>query len=137
MRLFAVLSAFAILPICVRAQNRPVAHPDSTAGSATQPSVAGSSRGARPLILVTSEAVDAKRSSQLVAGVAPGQSLLLRSASSLTPKPAADGWAGGAISPDFLFVANSALPFSQNYGAMWAGKGVSTRTLFGYKLESA
>jgi hypothetical protein len=34
-------------------------------------------------------------------------------------------------------VINSAIPFSQNYGAMWAGTGLSTRTLFGAKLEGA
>jgi hypothetical protein len=28
------------------------------------------------------------------------------------------------------------MPFSQNNGAMWAGKGPSTRTLTGFRLES-
>src|SRR5207253_8810874 len=32
--------------------------------------------------------------------------------------------------------SNSALPFSQNDGAMWAGKGLSSRTLVGFQIES-
>jgi len=139
MKPLAVLAASLILPICAHAQIPSPARIDSApvVQPAEQPTSHSSSRRAQPLILVTSEALDAKRSNQLVAGVAIGQSLLLRSASSLTPKAATDRWIGAAISPDFLFVANSALPFSQNYGAMWAGRGVSTRTLFGYKLEGA
>jgi len=139
MKPLAVLAASLILPICAHAQIPSPARIDSApvVQPAEQPTSHSSSRRAQPLILVTSEALDAKRSNQLVAGVAIGQSLLLRSASSLTPKAATDRWIGAAISPDFLFVTNSALPFSQNYGAMWAGRGVSTRTLFGYKLEGA
>jgi hypothetical protein len=90
--------------------------------------------GAQSLTLVTSEPVDSLRSDQLLHGVASGQSLLLRSASSLTP---ASGNGIRAISPQFLFVSNSALPFSQNDGAMWAGRGLSSRTLFGLKVEAA
>jgi hypothetical protein len=95
--------------------------------------------GSPSLVLVTSEAIDRLRSHQLVAGVAPGQSLLLRSASSLTPSGAAPngGWEASRISPQFLAVINSAIPFSQNYGSLWAGRGLSTRTLVGFKLESS
>ena len=31
---------------------------------------------------------------------------------------------------------NSGLPFSQNNSAMWAGRGISTRTLTGFRIEA-
>jgi hypothetical protein len=84
-----------------------------------------------PLTLVNSERVDQLRTDELALGVPLGGSLLLRSASSLTPgRPGAS-----IIAPQFLFVNNSALPFSQNNGALWAGKGASTRILTGFKIE--
>jgi len=49
---------------------------------------------------------------------------------------AGSGWSLSTISPQFLIVSNSALPFSQNYGSLWAGRGVSSRTLAGFRLES-
>ena len=90
------------------------------------------------LVLVMSETIDRLRSDQLLAGVAPGQSLLLRSATSLTPSVvgANETWRASRIAPQFLAVINSSIPFSTNYGAMWAGTGLSTRTLVGFKLES-
>jgi hypothetical protein len=90
------------------------------------------------LVLVTSETIDRFRFDQLVKGVAGGQSLLLRSASSLT-RPATNSLRPvrlSALTPQLLFVHNTAIPFSQNYGALWAGKGLSTRTLVGFKLET-
>lgn len=91
------------------------------------------------LVLVTSESVDRLRSDQLVNGVATGPSILLRSASSLTPSAVGrdGGWRASGVAPQMLVVFNSALPFSQNDGALWAGKGLSTRTILGFKLESA
>lgn len=90
------------------------------------------------LVLVNSETEDRFRLDQLVDGVGIGQSLLLRSASSLTLPPLTES--GGvqlsALVPQLLFVHNTAIPFSQNYGALWAGRGLSTRTLIGFKLES-
>jgi len=44
-------------------------------------------------------------------------------------------WHLAAVAPQFLTVINSAIPFSQNNGALWAGRGLSTRTLTGFKLE--
>ncbi|MDQ3516247.1 MAG: capsule assembly Wzi family protein [Gemmatimonadota bacterium] len=89
------------------------------------------------LVLVTSERVDALRFRQLSEGLAVTPSLLLRSASSLTPRVAngAGGWALSPLLPQTLIVSNSELPFSQNYGSLWAGKGVSSRVSFGAKLE--
>jgi hypothetical protein len=91
------------------------------------------------LVLVTSETVDRFRFDQLVKGVAGGQSLLLRSSSSLTPPVASDfrGPRLYPIAPQLLFVSNTALPFSQNYGALWAGKGLGSRTLVGFRIESS
>jgi hypothetical protein len=93
---------------------------------------------ASSLVLVNSETVDRFRLDQLVNGVGAGQSLLLRSASSLTPRIAGESRRVqlAALAPQELFVHNTALPFSQNYGALWAGRGLSTRTLVGFKLET-
>src|SRR5687767_5331129 len=76
------------------------------------------------LNLVTSDFVDRLRADQLTKGVPDGQSLLLRSASTL-PSSLSLGkrtWAVGIIYPQILAVYNSALPFSQNNSAMWAGR---------------
>lgn len=99
-----------------------------SAASARQPS----------LVLVTSEVVDQLRTKQLVSGVHSGQSLLMRSASSLTPTVTSPNgrWRASRISPQILAVINSAMPFSQNYGSLWAGRGMSIRTLLGFKLEN-
>ena len=85
------------------------------------------------LALVNSEAVDELRLEELRLGVPGGGSLLLRSASSLTPPRAGIT----SLAPQFLLVANSALPFSQNDGALWAGKGLNSRTILGFRIESA
>jgi hypothetical protein len=104
-----------------------------------------SGREARPatglssslLVLVTSDSIDRERSYQLREGVPTGQSLLLRSASSLTARLQGPPgtWRAAGVAPEFLAVTNSSLPFSQNYGALWAGRGFSTRTLTGFRLE--
>ena len=102
--------------------------------------VSSAAKGAtQSLVLVNSEDIDRLRFDQLIDGVDSGQSLLLRSASSLTPVRAPDArrLRVSAIAPQLLFVSNTALPFSQNYGALWAGKGLSSRTLVGVKLESS
>jgi len=140
MKLITVFLACLILPVCVRAQIATTSNGDSTTVTNRinqfQPDTSVI-RGSQELLLVTSEAVDARRSRQLIAGVPVGQSLLLRSASSLTPSIAADQWVASRLSPQFLSVINTELPFSQNYGSMWAGKGISTRTLTGFRLENA
>lgn len=93
---------------------------------------------ASSLILVNSEAVDRFRLNQLVEGVGAGQSLLLRSASSLAYSSNGQSRARvSALAPQVLFVHNTALPFSQNYGALWAGRGSNSRTLLGVRLDVA
>ncbi len=90
------------------------------------------------LTLVTAQEVDRMRADQLAKGVAPGQSLLMRSASSLANPPAlGNRWiAGELIYPQLLAVRNSGLPFSQNNSSLWAGRGISTRALLGFRLEA-
>lgn len=105
-------------------------------GQGVQPTADSAANDPRNLILVTSEAVDRQRTAQLSDGVA-GQPLLLRSASSLTPSLRSQALSASRLNPQFLWVANSALPFSQNYGSLWAGRGLSTRTLTGLRLESS
>src|SRR5688500_5182572 len=65
------------------------------------------------LPLVTSDELDIARSDQLLSGVAPGKSLLMRSASSLAR--ALDltkgRWAMDIIEPQVLAIRNSGLPF--------------------------
>jgi hypothetical protein len=57
---------------------------------------------------------------------------LIRSASSMTPKPKSDRWwSAAAIAPEFYAVNNTALPFSINDGPVWAGVGTSARILLG------
>lgn len=88
------------------------------------------------LIGVNSETVERARFNQLQSGVAIGQSLLLRSASTLTPPGGADSFGFYFISPQLTYVNNSAIPFSQNNGSLWAGKGGSFRALLGFRAET-
>ncbi len=115
-----------------------------SAGAQTFPSPSASREAQRQpglnsasLILVTGDTVDRERSYQLREGVSVGQSLLLRSSSSLTGRLQGPPglWRAALVRPQFLAVTNSALPFSQNNGALWAGRGFSTRTLTGFRLE--
>ena len=89
------------------------------------------------LPLVTSDELDLARADQLVFGVPEGKSLLMRSASSLAPEISLRNklWSYDIIEPQFLMMRNSGLPFSQNNSSMWAGRGISTRTLAGVRLE--
>jgi hypothetical protein len=109
--------------------------PPGSAPRDSSSSAAGLSRFSMPL--VTSDEVDRLRSDQLIRGVRPGESLLLRSASSLAPAmPVGDRrWQFDFIEPQLLTVRNSGLPFSQNNSAMWAGRGISTRVLLGFRVE--
>ena len=130
------------LPVIAGAQTAQIATRDPasiTTGPDARPADSSSSEKVPSLVLVGSDAIDRLRIDQLTQGVQSGQSLLLRSASSLTPLAAAEsrGWHASRIAPQLLWVNNSALPFSLNNGALWAGKGLSTRTLTGFRLESA
>lgn len=147
---FAILSASSPLAY---AQDVPPLPRDSAAGvpaksdsgdsAAVAPPKADSANSTKlgrvsSLTLVTDEDVDRLRFDQLITGVQRGQSLLLRSASSLRESLSQRErhWGAALISPQFLLITNSRLPFSQNDGALWAGRGSNSRTLFGFVLES-
>lgn len=79
------------------------------------------------LVTLGSTAEDRLRLMQVTGG-APSDGFLLRSASSLMPGLPRDSataarWA--LVAPEVQTVWNSALPFSLNDGAMWAGRGAN------------
>ena len=85
-----------------------------------------------PVVTVSGDSVDRLRVAQLE-GRAPQGGLFLRSTSSLTD-PRRAGLAPRPFTivlPQATFVANSDLPFGQNDGAMWGGKGYNFRVLGG------
>ena len=137
-KVVVLVVAGAGVVVATPASSQEPAAPPADSVRTPRPRDAALGRSRYDLVLVGSEEVDAFRSAQLVDGVARGASLLLRSASSLTP-PLSRGHAigFGIIAPQLLLVTNSAMPFSQNYGALWAGRGASTRALFGIRLETS
>lgn len=86
-------------------------------------------RHAARLVLPTSDASDWERLRQLEGDTASLTSYLLRSPS-LTMFSRGDSARRSTfqvLAPTLQLRANSAIPFSQNDGAMWAGRGVSFR----------
>lgn len=136
--LIAALVVAAGVPMSAPAQSAPRTTRDSASAKtpARKATDGPVKQRSESLILVTSETIDRERSGQLLNGVGIGQSLLLRSASSLTPSSGTNDWVATMVAPQFLWVLNTALPLSQNYGSLWAGKGLSTRTLVGFRFES-
>lgn len=84
---------------------------------------------------VTSDTVDRLRLRSL--GDSAFSFPLLRSPSSLSAPLAHSYWrpAFQLLSPSVLLVNNSSIPFSQNDGALWAGKGTSTSVIAGVRME--
>lgn len=100
-----------------------------------------------PLVLVNGQTADRIRLDHLRAAGqaapsgfgAPGAvgSYLIRSASSLTPRPRSSRWwSASLIAPEFYAAHNTALPFSINDGPVWAGVGTSSRLLAGVQLAA-
>ena len=90
----------------------------------------------QPLILAGGLPVDGIRLEQLRTG-AKIDGFLIRSPSSLTPRlPGNHFFKTAFIAPEWYSANNSALPFSINDGAVWAGRGTSTRTLAGFRVEA-
>jgi hypothetical protein len=93
--------------------------PDTTAGRVRSASLSGA-------------AADRLRTQQLL-GERETAGYLLRSLSSLGPQdvaaPARMLWT--FFGPDLLLVHNSALPYSYNDGALWAGRGVNVSAMAG------
>ncbi|MDP9348463.1 MAG: capsule assembly Wzi family protein [Gemmatimonadota bacterium] len=89
-----------------------------------------------PLVTLGSSLEDRARTDQL-RGERPTDGYLLRSPSTLTPRLREGG--GGArwalIAPELSMMWNSALPYSQNDGRLWAGKGLNTSLLAGVRAE--
>lgn len=88
-----------------------------------------------PLLTVTGDSVDQLRSRTLADSTAFFP--LLRSASSLATRlrPFSYTPALSVIPPELLLVTNSAIPFSQNTGSLWAGRGTNIRVVAGVRVE--
>lgn len=87
-------------------------------------------------VLPTSSTSDRLRLRQLAGDTATLASYVLRSSSDLfRPAAPSRGTQIRWLLPDALIVVNSAVPFSENDGAMWAGRGVSVRLGGGVDLR--
>jgi capsule assembly protein Wzi len=94
------------------------------------------SRFVKPLTLVGGQTADRMRLDQL-AGKSDIDGFMIRSASSLTPwSRGKHWWSASLIAPEILAVNNTALPFSINDGAVWAGVGTSSRILAGFEATA-
>ncbi|HVF39211.1 MAG TPA: capsule assembly Wzi family protein [Gemmatimonadaceae bacterium] len=85
------------------------------------------------VVTVSGDSVDRLRLAELEGSVR-AEGLMLRSTSSLTD-PRRSEYAGRnftLVFPLLHFVSNSELPFGQNDGALWAGKGANVRALAGF-----
>lgn len=99
-------------------------------------SVATFERFVTPLTLVGGLTSDRTRLDHL-RGKQEVSGYLIRSASSLTPRPASTRWWSAAlIAPEYYAVNNTALPFSINDGPVWAGVGTSSRLLAGVQVAA-
>jgi len=92
---------------------------------------------AQGVITVSGDSVDRLRLAQLE-GRAPVEGLMLRSTSSLMDPRRSGGTPRTftIVFPDFTLVSNSTLPFGQNDGALWAGKGANLRVLAGFTISA-
>ena len=90
----------------------------------------------QPLILVTGTPSDQLRLDQL-RGKANLDGYLIRSPSSMNDKLPGKGLLRFAvIAPEYYAVNNSEIPFSANDGAVWGGRGTSSRVLIGLRIEA-
>jgi len=89
-------------------------------------------KAAIPVVTVSGDSIDRLRTAQLM-GRLPMGGLMLRSTSSLLdPRSWGDSPSGiSVVLPMVTTVTNSELPFGQNDGALWAGKGYNFRALAG------
>jgi hypothetical protein len=114
-----------------------VAFPTKVAGQATSSESGVSGSFTQGVILASGDSVDRLRLAQLE-GRVPLEGLMLRSPSSLM-----DLRLSGRrprvftiVFPTLTFVSNSTLPFGQNDGALWAGKGANQRVLAGFTFSA-
>lgn len=105
----------------------PAQAPDSTAEAASR---------VLPLPSIGSWADDRDRTTQLLSGT-PADGYMVRSPSSLLESMGARapryGWA--LVAPELDLTWNSALPYSMNDGALWAGRGMNARVTAGAWLR--
>lgn len=89
-----------------------------------------------PLLTVTGDSVDQLRLRTLADSSA--RFPLLRSTSSLADPLGNFSYKPrfSLIPPEIRFVYNTSLPFSQNEGALWAGRGNNLRVLAGLRIEA-
>ncbi len=94
------------------------------------------SRYVEPLTLVNGMAADRMRLDQL-RGHSDIGGYVIRSPSTLNPRPASSTWwSARLIAPEYYAANNTALPFSINDGPVWAGVGTSSRLLLGVNLAA-
>jgi hypothetical protein len=118
-----LLSAALVVPCLLSAQS-------------SQDSANSLLRFVSPLTLVGGMTADRTRLDQL-AGKADLDGDLIRSASSMNPRPqSSKWWSASAIAPEYYAVNNSAIPFSINDGPVWAGVGTSSRLLIGGQVAA-
>jgi hypothetical protein len=92
--------------------------------------------GVAPLPVIGSDSLDFWRLGHLLAR-RPTTGFMLRSPSSLAmPLPYNARIRIAMLPPEMVSVSNSAIPYSINDGTLWAGRGVSRRTIFGLRLEA-
>ncbi|MEO7502954.1 MAG: hypothetical protein ABIW94_09990 [Gemmatimonadaceae bacterium] len=110
-----------------------IAFPSRVAGQAMLSDSGARESFTHGVILVNGDSVDRLRLAQLE-GRVPLEDLMLRSTSSLMNPRASvrRPRAFTIVFPTLTFVSNSTLPFGQNDGALWAGKGANQRALAGF-----
>ena len=113
------ITLFAFLSLAVESQAQVNQLPESTRRPFYE-----------PVITVSGDSAERIRVSQLT-GASPVSQYLLRSPSSLMVQgpERRDGFS--VVLPEVTSVTNSELPFGQNDGALWAGKGYSFRAMAG------
>lgn len=89
------------------------------------------------VITVSDDSVDRLRIAS-IADTSGIEGLMLRSTSSLMDRRHAFGSGTGfsVVMPTVYLAANSELPFGQNDGALWAGKGLNLRALAGFTVTA-
>ncbi|MEO7366498.1 MAG: hypothetical protein ABIZ36_00990, partial [Gemmatimonadaceae bacterium] len=108
----------------------------ASAQATVAPPIDSLSRFVTPLTLVGGQTADRIRLDQL-SGAANIDGFMIRSASSMTPWPKSrNWWTASIVAPEIYAVNNTALPFSINDGAVWAGVGTSSRILGGIQLTA-
>lgn len=110
---------------------RAIAQPAGEADRASYP------RWIAPLVILGGPIEDRLRLGQIVDTARGSTGFLLRSPSSLTaPLPGeARSFRGAVVPPAVATVSNSAVPYSGNDGALWAGRGLNVRVLAGLRAE--